>query len=144
MKYTTTIDIEKPLPEVVALFDNPDHYAEWMNGFEGIEYVEGAPGQVGTKANLVFTVKKRTMKMSEVVMVRNLPEEYTVAYEANGVYNTVKNSFVALDENTTRYTTEHEFTFSGMMRIIAFLMPGAFKKQSLRYMTDFKTFVEST
>jgi len=142
MKYATTIDINKPLAEVVALFDKPEHYAEWMNGFEGIEYLEGAPGQAGTKANLIFKMKKRTMKMAEVVLVSKLPEEYTVAYEANGVYNTVKNSFVALDEYTTRYTTEHEFTFSGIMRVVAFLIPGAFKKQSMRYMTDFKSFVE--
>jgi hypothetical protein len=142
MKYTTTIDIEKPLPEVVALFDNPDYYKYWMNGFEGIEYVEGEHGQEGTKAELIFKLKKRSMRMSEEVLVSRLPEEYTVAYEANGAYNTVKNSFEALDEFSTRYTTEHEFKFSGIMCVIGFLMPGAFKKQSMRYMTDFKNFAE--
>lgn len=143
MKYTTTIDIEKPLPEVVALFDNPENYKYWMNGFEGIEYLEGEPGQEGTKAELIFKFKNRSMRMSEEVLVSRLPEEYMVAYEANGAYNTVKNSFEALDEYSTRYTTAHEFKFSGIMRVIGFLMPGAFKKQSMRYMTDFKDFAEN-
>ena len=39
-------------------------------------------------------------------------------------------------------TNEQEFQFKGFMKIVAFIMQGAFKKQSLKYMTAFKTFAE--
>ena len=42
-----------------------------------------------------------------------------------------------------RYTTEQEFQFKGFMKIMAFLMPGAFKKQSMQYLKDFKAFAEN-
>ncbi|MEO2058942.1 MAG: SRPBCC family protein, partial [Mesonia sp.] len=39
--------------------------------------------------------------------------------------------------------SESEFQFSSFaMKVMGFLMPGAFKKQSLKYMKDFKAFVE--
>nr|MBA3286280.1 SRPBCC family protein [Nitrosopumilus sp.] len=62
---------------------------------------------------------------------------------AKGVYNIVSNKLVKLSENKTKYITEQEFEFKGFMKIIAFLMPGAFKKQSLKYQKDFKYFVEN-
>jgi len=40
--------------------------------------------------------------------------------------------------------SESEFEFAGFgMKLIGFLMPGAFKKQSLKYLTDFKDFAEN-
>ncbi|WP_337251640.1 hypothetical protein [Maribacter halichondriae] len=38
---------------------------------------------------------------------------------------------------------ETDFQFEGfMMKTMGFLMPGAFKKQSKKYMEDFKAFAE--
>ncbi len=39
--------------------------------------------------------------------------------------------------------SEQEFNFTGFMKLVAWLMPGMFKKQSLKYQQDFKRFAES-
>ena len=65
--------------------------------------------------------------MIETITVHNLPDEFTAIYEAKDVYNIVKNKFVKISENRTKYITENEFQFKGFMKLIAFLMPGAFK-----------------
>ena len=113
-----------------------------MEGLISFENISGTPGQVGTKSRLKFKTGKREMEMIETITVRNLPHEFSGTYEAKGVYNIVKNKFVALPNNKTLLTNEQEFQFSGFMKIIAFIMQGAFKKQSLKYMTAFKTFAE--
>lgn len=82
------------------------------------------------------------MEMIETVTVRNLPHEFSGTYEAKGVYNIVSNKFVSISNNKTKLTNEQEFQFKGFMKIVAFIMQGAFKKQSLKYMTAFKTFAE--
>ena len=87
---------------------------------------------------------KREIEMIETITVRNLPEEFSATYETKGVYNTVKNKFVSLSENRTRYISEQEFQFSGMMKFIGATMPGAFKKQSQKYMQQFKEFAENS
>jgi hypothetical protein len=80
--------------------------------------------------------------MIETITVRNLPAEFSGTYEAKGVFNIVRNRFTDLGNGRTRYTSEQEFRFSGFMKIIAMLMPGSFKKQSVKYLEDFKAFAE--
>jgi hypothetical protein len=114
-----------------------------MEGLQNFEHLSGAPGQPGAKSRLKFKMGKREIEMIETISVRNLPDEFSGTYEAKGVHNIVINKFVKLSENKTKYITEQEFEFKGFMKIIAFLMPGAFKKQSLKYQTAFKNFVEN-
>lgn len=117
--------------------------SKWMEGLISFEHLSGTPGQVGAKSKLKFKIGKREIEMIETVTVRNLPEEFSGTYEAKVVFNSVKNKFVALPNSKTKYISEQEFHFKGFMKIIAFLMPGAFKKQSMKYLNDFKKFAEN-
>lgn len=142
MKYTSEIEINSPVDRVIELFDNPKNMDKWMKGLLSFEPISGNPGQVGAKSRLKFKMNKREIEMIETITVRNLPDEFSGTYETKGVFNIVKNKFVALPNNRTRYISEQEFQFTGFMKLIGFLMPGAFKKQSMQYLTDFKNFVE--
>jgi hypothetical protein len=142
MKYAVSIEINAPIAEVIKRFDNPDLMKEWMQGLVSFEHVSGEPGQPGAVSKLVFQMGKRRIEMVETIKVRNLPEEFSGIYEAKGVYNEVGNFFTAKDEQTTFYETTQLFEFKGGMKIIGWLFPGAFKKQSLQYLKDFKAFVE--
>jgi uncharacterized membrane protein len=144
MKYTSEIEINKPVNEVTGLFDNPDNLTKWMKGLQSFEHVSGNPGQVGAKSRLKFKMGKREIEMIETITVRNLPEEFSGTYEAKGVFNLVKNKFYNLPGNKTRYVNEQEFQFKGFMKVIAFLMSGSFKKQSMKYLVDFKEFAEKS
>ena len=143
MKYTLAVTIDKPVDKVVDLFDNPDNMYKWMEGLQSFEPVSGTPGQPGAKSKLKFKINNREIEMIETITVRNLPEDFTGTYEAGSVFNIVKNKFVSLPDNKTHYIAEQEFRFRGFMKIMALLMPGAFKKQSLQYMNNFKKFAES-
>ncbi len=143
MKYTTEIEIEKPIEKVIELFDNPDNLKKWMEGLQSFEHLSGTPGQPGAKSRLFFKMGKREVEMIETITVRNLPDEFSGTFEAKGVFNIAKNKFVKVSETRTKYICENEFQFKGFMKIFAFLMPGAFKKQSFKYLQHFKNFVES-
>ena len=111
-----------------------------MDGLENFEPISGNPGQVGAKSRLKFKMGKREIEMIETITVKNLPDEFSGTYEVKGVFNIVKNKFVALPDNRTKYVSEQEFQFKGFMKCIGFLMPGMFKKQSMKYLIDFKNF----
>jgi len=81
--------------------------------------------------------------MIETILKRNFPHEFHATYDAKGVHNIQKNYFKAVNENTTKWISESEFEFSGFfMKLMGFLMPGMFKKQSVKYLKDFKAFAE--
>ena len=143
MKYTNEIEIKKPIEKVIELFDNADNLKKWMEGLQSYEHISGTAGQPGAKSKLFFKMGKREIEMIETITVKNLPDEFTGTYEAKGVFNIVKNKFEKLSDTKTKYITENEFQFSGFMKIIGFLMPGAFKKQSFKYLKLFKEFAES-
>lgn len=142
MKYSCQIIINRPIDEVVAKFDNLDNMKEWMKGLKSYEHLEGTSGEVGAKMKLVFDMGKRQIEMIETITVKNLPHEFSGTYDAKGVHNIVKNYFKAIDTNSTEYLTEQEFQFKGFMKVIGALFPKMFKKQSMKYLEDFKAFVE--
>jgi hypothetical protein len=142
MKYTTEIEINLPIDRVIELFDDPDNLKEWQPGLQSFEHISGTPGQPGAKSRLLFQMGKREIEMIETITVRDLPDEFSGTYEAPGVFNIVKNKFIPLSENKTRYISEQEFQFKGFMKLMGWLMPGSFKKQSQQYLEKFKEFAE--
>ncbi len=143
MRYTTSIDINLPLDKVIDLFDNPENTKKWQPSLIEYKPLQGEPGHPGAKTKLRYQMGRREVEMVETVNTRHFPEEFTVTYTAKGVWNLVVNRFEQLDADRTRWTTKHEFQFTGMMKVLSWFMPGVFKKQSRQTMKDFKRFAES-
>jgi predicted secreted protein len=81
--------------------------------------------------------------MIETILVRNLPDEFTGTYDARNVHNVVRNLFYEDGPNRTRFVSENEFVFSGIMKVVALFFGSSFRKTSDKYMQDFKKFAES-
>ena len=143
MKYTVEIDIDLPRSRVIELFDSTENMKKWQEGLVSAEHLSGTPGEVGAKMKLKYKMGKREVEMIETITKRNLPDEFAGTYDAKGVHNIVDNTFIEISDSKTKWVAYQEFQMKGMMKIIAFIMPGAFKKQSMKYMKDFKAFAEN-
>lgn len=143
MKYTTTIQISIPREKVIALFDSTENLYNWQPGLQHFEHLSGEAGMEGAKSKLVYKMGKREVEMIETITKRNLPDEFSGTYEAKGVWNEQQNFFETIGPNETRWTSISEFRCSGFMKIICWLMPGSFKKQTLQVMQRFKEFAEN-
>ncbi len=142
MKYTTSVIIRRPLDDVIRLMDDPGNMPKWQEGLKKWEVIQGEPGEPGSKMKLFYDMGRRKVDMVETIIRRDFPHHFDASYDARGVHNIQKNHFEKVDETSTRWTSESEFRFSGFMRLLAFFMPGAFKKQTLKIMNDFKAFAE--
>lgn len=147
MKYTLTIDIDLPLPKVIKLFDNPNNWSKWQNDFVSFKSLIGKPGDEGSKTKLINKVGRSETEMIETVEVKNLPEEMTCIYEADGnwlgAWNKVTNRFYQLEKNKTQWKFESDFKCRGLLKLMSLLMPNMFKKASLKDMKNFKKFAEN-
>jgi len=143
MKYTTEIIVDLPRGEFLKKLDNAENMKHWMRGLVSYEMISGEPGQEGARMDMKFKMGNRDLEMVETIIKRNLPDEMHATYDAKGVHNIQKNYFKQEGLRQTKWISESEFQFEGMgMKLMAFLMPGAFKKQSRAYATDFKNFAE--
>ncbi len=144
MKYVTEIIIDAPREKVLEKLDNPDNMKHWQRGLVDYKVISGSPGQEGAKMELHYNMGKRELVLIETILKNKLPDEWHATYDTKGAHNIQKNYFIDLEDGRTKWRSESEFQLSGfMMKLMAFLMPGAFKKQSMKYATDFKAFVEN-
>ncbi|MAY82752.1 MAG: hypothetical protein CMP59_01325 [Flavobacteriales bacterium] len=143
MKYSHTITIDLPLEKVIELFDSKENMYKWQKGLQSVEHIRGDEGKVGAKSKLFYKMGKREMEMIETITKMNLPDMMESTYDANGVHNIQQNYFRDAGDGKTEWQSDSEFQFSGFMKFIYPLMKGAFKKQSLSFMKDFKEFAEN-
>jgi len=144
MKFTVEIKINLARNKIIELFDSTENLKKWQPGLLSFEHQSGTPGEVGAKSRLQYKMGKREIEMVETITVKNLPDEFSGIYEAKGVRNEVKNYFYKVDKNTNKWVSENEFRCSGFIKIIAFFMPGSFKKETMKYLEYFKEFTENS
>lgn len=142
MKFMQSVDINKPLSEVIEFFSNRSNRRYWMGGFVSSVLLSGDEGQPGAKSKMEFMVGNKKIEITETILINKLPEEFTCTYESQGVFNTVKCMFAEISETTTDFCTVQEFQLKGLLKIIAFFMPGTLKKQSIKYLIEFKVYCE--
>jgi uncharacterized membrane protein len=142
MKLMNSVEIDKPLMEVLELFTDRHNRRHWMEGFVSSNLLSGEEGRTGAKSKINFIVGKRRVEMTETIILNSLPDEYTCTYETKGIVNKVKCMFAETTNETTDFCTVQEFEFKGFMKVVGFLMPGVFKKQAIKYLEDFKRFAE--
>ncbi|MCH9660167.1 MAG: SRPBCC family protein [Bacteroidetes bacterium] len=144
MKYTSEIIIDLHRDEVVRKLDNPENMKHWQRGLVGYKLLQGSPGKEGAKMELEYQMGKRNMVLTETITKNNFPEEFHAHYDTKGVHNIQQNFFQETTDGKTKWISESEFQFAGFgMKLMGFLMPSAFKKQSMKYLNDFKNFAEN-
>ncbi|MFT6922184.1 MAG: hypothetical protein ACJA1C_001186 [Crocinitomicaceae bacterium] len=142
MNYTSQVIIDAPIDKVIILFDNPENMSKWQEGFISMTLKSGEDRKPGAKYDMKYKMGKREIEMVETILEHDLPRIFSATYEAKNMWNQVDNSFHPTEDGKTLYTTDNTFKMRGMMKIIGILMPGAFKKQSQKFLNDFKTYVE--
>lgn len=145
MQYQIEIDINSPRERVIELFLDPDNLYKWqpeLVSFESINEINAR--EVGAKSRQVHKMGGREIEITETITVCDHPEKYAATYEADGVWNLVENRFIDVDGNKTKWIVDTELKCSGFAKVMAFIMPSMFKKQTLTFMQRFKVFVESS
>jgi len=139
LTYRHEIVIHKPMDEVIRVFRNRETIALWQPGLLSSELMESHPYP---KYKLLFQFGRRKMEMTETILRDELPAHFDGTYKMKGVLNTIRSSFENVEPSSTRWVSEVEFKFTGLMKIIAYFMKDDFKKQSEIIMSNFKKFVE--
>jgi len=143
--YDMDIEIDLPRQRVIELFDNSDNMVKWQDELTGYTHKSGTPGESGEQMVLHYKMGKREFDMIETITDNNLPESMSGTYDVPGGRSASTVRFEEIDDGKrTRWHWDMEMQCDTlMMKIMAFLMPGAFRKQTAKHMQAFKTFAEN-
>lgn len=141
MKFTCSININKPIDNVVALFQDPESLKYSQKGFIRIDHIKGREGEAGAESKLIY----KKFDLHETIIYNKLPKEFYAKYEHKHMINTMLTKFKAINDNETKLICKIEYIkFRGfIINFIAKVFPGMFKKQVEKWLDKFKYYVES-
>ena len=144
MNFTCSVIINKPKEKVVEIFKDEKNLGEYQEGFLRKILISGKVGEVNTVSRMYYKMGKGEMELTETILKNDLPDVFLAQYHHKHTDNTMRNSFMQIDENTTQYNAEINYTnFNGfMIKIMKSLFPSMFKKQVQKWLNNFKIFVE--
>ncbi|NOT03363.1 MAG: SRPBCC family protein [Anaerolineales bacterium] len=143
MKFALELPLQKSRDEVWKAFDNPENTKIWQPSLINFETVSGTQGQTGAVSKLTYKEGKREFSLIEKVTHRAEPDRFDIIYENEFADNSVKNTFVIVNDNETLWRSEVEFKFKTLiMKLIGPSMKTNYILRTERDMQRFKDFVE--
>ncbi|WP_435624004.1 SRPBCC family protein [Flagellimonas sp.] len=144
MKHSGFIVIKKPQRQVAKLFMDPNSYKEYQDGFLRKELIKGTLGQAGAVSKMYYQFGKSEMEMEETILTNRLPDFFEAVYHHKHMDNTMKCRFISIDEFSTRYEYEYEYTRINWIlpKLMSILFPSMYRKPAEKWMRQFKTYVE--
>ena len=135
MKHSGSIVINKSIELVARLFADRANLKEYQDGFQRKELISGESGKNGAVSKMYYDDGKRKMELTETITSNNLPHSFEAFYHHKHMDNTMKCNFTALDENSTRY--DYEFEYTRIDWVMPKLMAVTYFYAYLRIMRDF-------
>lgn len=144
MKFDCLVNIRAPRSKVVTYFKNSDLLDKWQDGFLQKKLIQGTSWEKGAVSNMTYDFRGKPMIIKETILENNLPDNFKGLYEHKNMVNTMESSFQEIDGENTLYQTHIHYTeFKGIMvKLMATLFPGMFKKQVQKWLDQFKSYVE--
>ncbi len=144
MKHKGAIEINQTLEKVAALFSDPRNLKEYQDGFVKKELISGEQGEVGSVSKMIYKHGKQDLILTETITKNELPHSFEAYYHHKHMDNTMKCNFTALDDKTTKYEFEYEYTRIDwiMPRLMAILFPSMYRKPAEKWLRQFKDFAE--
>ncbi len=145
MRYQLDLEIDLPRERVIELLTDQQNLTKWQPDLLSVEHLSGEPGKVGAKTKQANKQGKRELEIIETITVTNHPGEYCATYEAGDVWNLIENRFYEVSENKTRWVLVSDFRSTNIvMKVMTFIAPGMFRKQTKTFMNQFKEFAEAS
>lgn len=129
MRFGWEAEVSKPLHEVLALLQDPQHPLAWQPGLVRIEQRSGELGTEGSVARYVFDLQRTHYILEETVVTDRLPDERVIRYRGRGMRNEMALSLAPADEDATTIRVVHDGHLTGFQRVLALPLRKAFRQR---------------
>jgi len=141
-KYTTEIEINKPVAEVFSAFTNQDLLKEWIPEIESMETVVETPHKVGSKYKMVIVSEGEKVEMLEEVLAYELNKKMTFSFDADDMLKTDAYFFSEKGKSTLISKESICKSDSYLMSCMFPYFKGMLRDIDQGYLDKFKTVVE--
>jgi len=137
------IEIDRPLSEVYAAFNNPDNLPRWISGLQRTEPISGTPGQVGAKTRQIYLERGRIIELVETITVHERMKRFAGEIAGQGVNCAIQVEFVDRGRSTLVVAGSDVRSRSIMLRLMLPFVRASIRKRQGGDLERFKSLVEA-
>jgi predicted small secreted protein len=141
--YTTQVEVNKPLEEVFALFNDSSKINNWIPELKSIEPIDVKPEKTGSTYKMVVENKNgEEITLREKVMAYVPNEKVTLFFNAETMLKTDDYTF---SFNNGITTITNNSVCRGNTYLVSCVFPyfkSVFKEQDQGYLNNFKSYIE--
>jgi uncharacterized membrane protein len=137
------IEIDRPLSEVYAAFNNPENLPRWITGLQRTEPISGTPGQVGSKTRQIYLERGRVVELIETVTAHEPMKRFAGEIEVQGVSCAIHVEFVDRGRSTLVVAGSDVRSRSFLLRLMLPFFKRSMRKRQNGDFERFKQLLEA-
>ncbi len=137
------IEIDRPLKEVYAAFNNPDNLPRWISGLQRTEHISGTPGQVGAKTRQIYLEHGRIIELIETITAHEPMKRFAGDITGEGVNCAIHVEFVDRGRSTLVVLGSDVQSRTFMIRLMLPFISASIRKRQGSDLKRFKSLVEA-
>ena len=141
-KYSTEIEVNKPVAEVFADFENPELFKKWMPEIKSIETLNEKAGKIGSTYKMVIDNKGETLTMTEKILAFVKNEKITFNFSSKEMLKTDDFTFTSNGKTTKITQISTLKSNSYLMSCIFPYFKSTLKETSQEHLNRFKKLTE--
>lgn len=137
------IEIDRPLSDVYAAFNNPDNLPRWITGLQRTEPISGTPGQVGAKTRQIYLERGRAIELIETITAHEPMRHFSGEIEGQGMNCAIHVTFVDRGRSTLVVAGSDLRSRSFLLSLMLPFIKGSVRKRQFGDFERFKRLLEA-
>ena len=144
-KYSLSIEVDRPIEDAWEVVMDESKMGEWLEGYKGMELLEGEPLTVGSKHKMIFEEDGQELTFTETVTAINPPTEFSFDFDHDMMSSNIQMILESTGPASSRITNRTNFKADGFfVNLIMFLMTPRMKGRQRRSFERLKALIEAS
>lgn len=144
-KYTVGMEVNKPIEVAWEVLMDESKMGEWLEGYKGMELIEGEPLTVGSKHKMIFEENGQELTFIETVTAIEPPNEFSFDFDHDMMSSNIQMTLESVGPASTRITNRTNFSANGFfINLLMFFMTPRMKSRQRRSFARLKTLIEAS
>ncbi len=144
-KYSVSVEVNKPIEEAWEVLMDESKMGEWLEGYKGMELLEGEPLTVGSKHKMIFEENGEELTFTETVTAISPPTEFSFDFDHDMMSSNIQMTLESVGPASTRITNRTRFTANGFfIDLFMLLMTPRMKSRQRRSFARLKALIEAS
>ena len=143
-KYTVGMEVNKPIEVAWEVLMDESKMGEWLEGYKGMELIEGEPLMVGSKHKMIFEENGQELTFIETVTAIEPPNEFSFDFDHDMMSSSIQMTLESVGPASTRITNRTKFAANGFfINLMMFFMTPRMKSRQRRSFARLKALIEA-